>query len=92
MTNTYFWEGTKIVKSLDNDFNWRIAGDPKFATALREYTRQAHAGTLGGQVTRQLKARAETTKGKPFYITPAEKPLQKTSVAFKSNKHKGKTT
>lgn len=84
MTNPYFWEGTKIVKSLDNDFNWQ-RGESKFLNEMREYTRQSRAGAMGGKVTRKFDSI------KQGYITPTEKPLQKTSVAFRSNKLKRST-
>jgi hypothetical protein len=76
MTNPYFWPGTKIVKSLDNDFNWQ-QGDSKFMHAIREYARQAKAGAMGGQVTRQFDSAKQG-----YYTTPVEKPYQKNFTTY----------
>ena len=54
MTNPYFWPGTKIVKSLDNSFNWRTAGSTDFLNDMRMHTRQSRAGAMGGQATRKI--------------------------------------
>ena len=77
MTNPYFWPGTKIVKSLDNDFNWQ-QGDSKFLGAMGEYLRQARAGSMGGQITRQYDAKNKTAR----YTTPTEKPYQKSFTTY----------
>ena len=59
MTNPYFWPGTTVVKSLDNDFNWRAMGDEEFVASMREFLRQSRAGTMGGQTTRKIAAAKE---------------------------------
>lgn len=76
MTNPYFWPGTKIVKSLDNDFNWR-QGDSKLVKTMREYERQSKAGAMGGQVTRQY-----DSKKQGYYFEAVEKAYQKNFTTY----------
>jgi hypothetical protein len=77
MTNPFFWPGTKIVKSLNNDFNWQT-GDSAFLRSMKGYLRQSRAGLMGGQATRQV----FTEKSAPYLIAPAEKAFQKSITAF----------
>lgn len=77
MTNPFFWPGTKVVKSLNNDFNWNN-GDSMFLRSMKGYLRQSQAGAIGGHVTRKL----DTERSAPYYITPAEKAFQKSITAF----------
>ena len=81
MTNPFFWPGTKIVKSLNNDFNWQT-GDSTFLQSMRGYIRASQAGAMGGQVTRQI----GTERKAAYLITPAEKAFQKSIIAFSKAK------
>ena len=63
MTEAYFWPGTKIIKSFDNDFNWRNH-ESRFLRELRITSARVESGMKGGQVTREQ------------YRTPEEKPYQ----------------
>jgi hypothetical protein len=71
MTNPFFWPGTKIVRSMNNAFDWRNE-ESKMADHIR-HLRQSHAGKTNS------KRRSEVgiAKGEPYYITPKEKPIQK---------------
>ena len=76
MTNPYFWEGTKIVKSLDNDFNWRTSSS-ELADHMR-HLRQSQAGKENS------KRRIEVAlmRGEAYYLTPVEKAYQKTFTTY----------
>ena len=74
-----YWPGTNILKSQNNDFDWRNK-DSDFTWSWREFVRQSKAGSMGGQVTRQQEAE------RTGYMTPVEKPYQKTITAFSKAK------
>jgi len=45
-----YWPGTGIVKSMDNDFNWRKRVST-VAKAIVEYQTKSRSGTRGGENT-----------------------------------------
>lgn len=77
MTNPFFWPGTKIVKSLNNDFNW-MGGESYVLKELKAHINKSTSGKLGAMVSR----------GEAYYIPPAEKPFQQIMSAFSKAKSK----
>jgi hypothetical protein len=65
---TTYWPGTNVIKSTDNDFNWK-SGESLFLKAMQDHIRQSTAGKLGGI------ARVEIglARGETFYISSATK-------------------
>lgn len=57
---TRFWPGTNILKSNNNDFNWKERSPQ---------TKNENA---------RYRIEANVQRGGPYYITPTEKPYQKT--------------
>lgn len=84
MTNPYFWEGTKIVKSLDNDFNWRAG----LSDSLQDHLRHLRQSQAGKENSKKRSA-VGVKRGEPFYITPSEKPYQKSFTTYSKAKPKG---
>jgi len=77
MTNPYFWEGTKVVKSLDNDFNWRA----RLTEGMQDYMRHLRQ-SQAGKTNAKIRSKVGIEKGEPYYITPSEKPYQKSFTTY----------
>lgn len=69
MTNPFFWPGTKIVKSLNNDFNWQ-RGDSWLYKEMKAHLSKSNSGRLGA-----MAARGKLTD-------PKEKPFQQIMAVF----------
>ena len=66
-----YWPGSNIVKSQNNDFNWRVKSD--FFDEFKKKMHYSVAGQLGGIG----RTKQGLERGEPFYLTPTEKAYQK---------------
>lgn len=78
MSNPYFWPGSNIVKSLDNAFNWQVGDAADIMQKHLRHLRQSEAG----KANVQLRIKKGIEKGEPYYITPSEKPYQKSFTTY----------
>jgi hypothetical protein len=73
---TKFWVGTKIIKSTNNDFNWR--DKPSDMAEHYRHLRQSQAGKINAKI----RSAVGIAKGEPYYISPSEKAYQKIFTTF----------